>query len=346
VLTVREVQMQDVPQLVELAQQAGYGLTSFPADAQRLTQRVEDSRSGVAPLLVLQDPAAGRIAGTAGLWTRVGCRQKVEPFYAYRLERQVMASRALGVRNEVEALHLFADFDGPTEIGTLFLSPAYRRSGVGRLLSLSRFLLLAHQPERFDRQVIAELRGVVDEHGRSPFWDAVGRHFFHVDYAVADEMCTRDKTFIAELMPRHPIYVPLLPEPVRAVIGQVHRDTLPAKRLLESEGFHFARMVDIFDAGPVLRCDRDAIRTVRDSRSLALSTSGPVPADGEPVLVSRDHPFRVVMCPARVEPHEVVLPAEAIAALGVQRGEAVRVAPARAAGAERRAAAPRGEVAA
>ena len=327
-LIVREVVTGDIPHLVALAGKAGYGLTSFVPDHDRLAQRVEDAQAGVAPLLVLEDRATGVILGTAGLWTHVGSAEKVEPFYTYRIEKEVMVSRALGVRTQVQTLHRVAEFDGPTEIGTLFLDPARRRGGVGRFLSLSRFLLLAQQPDRFDRHVIAELRGVVDEQGRSPFWDAVGRHFFHVEYTVADRMSSRDKTFIAELMPRHPIYLPLLPETVQAVVGQVHRETFAARRILESEGFYFARMVDIFDAGPVLRCDRDAIRTVRDSRQAVVAKIAPVASGGAPLLISRGlPPFRAVRDVVAIAGDEVTLSADAAQALQVDRGDAVRIVP-------------------
>jgi arginine N-succinyltransferase len=75
-----------------------------------------------------------------------------------------------------------------------------------------------------------------------------------------------NKKFIADLMPTYPIYVPLLPESAQKVIGQVHDGSKPAMKNLEAEGFRFNGMVDIFDAGPCVSCDRDQIRTVRDSR--------------------------------------------------------------------------------
>jgi arginine N-succinyltransferase len=75
-----------------------------------------------------------------------------------------------------------------------------------------------------------------------------------------------NKKFIAELMPDHPIYIPLLPADAQGVIGKPHADSARAVKNLEAEGFRFANMVDIFDAGPVVSCPRDEIRTVRASR--------------------------------------------------------------------------------
>ncbi|MEM8496162.1 MAG: arginine N-succinyltransferase [Planctomycetota bacterium] len=330
---VRLAQPQDLDALVGLARQTSYGLTTLTPDADRLSQRLIASASGEAPLLVMVEPDQGRIVGTAGLMSRVGDAQRAEPFYAYRLERSVHRSKSLNVHHEVDALHLVKDFNGPTEIGTLFLHPDHRGGGNGRVLSLSRFLLIANQPTRFDRQVIAELRGVIDEHGRSPFWDGLGRHFFRVDYPVADDLSARDKRFIAELMPTHPIYVPLLSAEAQRVIGQVHPNTAPARRLLEDEGFHFANMVDIFDAGPCLRCDRAAIRTIRESSVISVlgyDDSSESTDRIRTLVASANGPFRMTAIATTPSPEGLCLPRDVAEQLEVQPGDDVRVAPVRA----------------
>lgn len=301
---IRMVRPDDLDSLVDLAGESTFGLTTLTPDRERLEQRINDSESGKSPLLVMIDRTGKRVIGTAGLFTHVGDSERGEPFYAYRLERTIHRSESLNVRNEVDALHLAKIFDGPTELGTLFLHPKFRGGGKGRVLSLSRFMLIARDPERFDRQVIAEMRGVNDQDGRSPFWDAVGRHFFQVDFPIADILSSRDKRFIAELMPTHPIYVPLLPKEAREVIGKVHPKTEPALRLLESEGFHDAKMIDIFDAGPCVRCDRKAIRTIVESSLCELHE---VMADNDPkwddapidtLVATAAGPFRCIGCPS------------------------------------------------
>jgi arginine N-succinyltransferase len=173
----------------------------------------------------------------------------------------------LNVRKTIRTLHLIEQHDGPCEVGSLFLSPQYRGGGNGRLLSLARFLFMADHLEYFDPVVISELRGVCDEAGRSPFWDAVGHHFFNIDYPSADYLSMVDKKFIADLMPRHPIYTPLLPFSAQAVIGKVQPETEPALAMLRDEGFELNDVVDIFDAGPVVKCELKQIRAIRESRT-------------------------------------------------------------------------------
>lgn len=273
-LLIRPVTLDDVDALLLLAHHTGFGLTTLPRDRALLERKVRESLHGFekletdpprgeAYLFVMENTATGEVVGTSGMVSKVG---GFEPFYAYRVETSVHESKTLGIRKEIQTLHLLLEHDGPCEIGSLFLHPDHRHSGHGRALSLVRFLFMADHPTLFDPIVIAEMRGVIDREGRSAFWDAVGRHFFDLDFPKADYLSIVNKEFIGDLMPRHPIYIPLLPPEAQAVIGQVHDETLPARHILEAEGFTFSGMVDIFEAGPILRCQRDAIRTVRESK--------------------------------------------------------------------------------
>ena len=106
------------------------------------------------------------------------------------------------------------------------------------------------------------------------FWEALGRHFFAVDFTEADQQTTVNKAFIAELMPRHPIYTNLLPDEARNVIGVTHESTTPARHLLESEGFHYTGYVDIFDGGPLLETRVKDLRIVHDSRCFTVKICG------------------------------------------------------------------------
>jgi arginine N-succinyltransferase len=106
---------------------------------------------------------------------------------------------------------------------------------------------------------------MVNDSGHSPFWDAVGKNFFKMDFPTADYLYVKNKRFIEELMPKYPIIANLLPEEAHYVIGKVHPNTEPAKRILEQEGFHFSGLVGIFEPGPVLIADLDNIRSIKES---------------------------------------------------------------------------------
>ena len=251
-LVVRPSRLSDLDSLFEMAKSAAIGLTSLPRDRKMLESYLEDSQRSFARkvlkprderyLLIMEDVLSGIVVGCAAVKGRVG---GFEPHYTYELSSEVKSSESLGVSKTIETLHLRETHKGPSEIGTLFVRRNRRGGGGGRLMSLSRFLFMAANPNRFADLVIAEMRGQSEADGASAFWDAIGQHFFDLDFAQADFMSAADKQFIADLMPRHPIYVPMLPEPAQMCIGKVHAETEPAVKLLKQEGFRFANAVDI-----------------------------------------------------------------------------------------------------
>jgi arginine N-succinyltransferase len=233
----------------------------------------------------------------------------------------------LGVHREITTLHLVRDHDGPCEIGSMFVHPDARGQGAGRALSLARFLFIAEHPKSFDATVIAEMRGVIDDGGTSAFWDAVGRHFYEIDFPKADYLSILNKRFIADLMPRHPIYVALLPPDAQAVIGQVHPDTKPALAILESEGFASTGMVDIFDGGPIVSCRRNDLRLVRESRLATVAAiTDDSPQSPRWLIGTTTVAFRACAAALTIEADgSVALPREAAEALGVAPGDSVRI---------------------
>ncbi len=243
------------------------------------------------------------------------------------VETSVHVSEMLNVRKEIRTLHLVTEHNGPCEIGSLFLHPDYRKDGNGRLLSLARFMFMAQHCERFDPVVIAEMRGVIDERGQSAFWDALGKHFFDIDFPKADYLSLVNKKFIADLMPKHPIYIPLLPESAQAVIGQVHQQTRPALQILKDEGFASSGMVDIFEAGPIMLCRRDHIRTVREARKVSITAiSDHLPAATPALISNTQGEFRASRANIEIEANgKVHITPATVQALQVKVGDEILI---------------------
>ena len=257
---VRPIARDDLPAVLALSERTGTGLTTLPANRERLAERIERSQASFAGdakradacyVFVLVESASDRVVGIAAIEAAVGL---AEPWYNYRVGTIVHASRALDVYTVAPTLFLANDHTGHTELCSLFLDQAHRRGRNGPLLAKSRLLFIAEFADRFAPKVIAELRGKLDADGRSPFWEGLGRHFFAMEYSTADYLTgIGQKSFVAELMPRYPVYANLLPDSARAVIGEVHDDTRAARAMLEQEGFRYEGYVDIFDAGPDAR---------------------------------------------------------------------------------------------
>ncbi|MFN4024729.1 MAG: arginine N-succinyltransferase [Hyphomonas sp.] len=284
---MRPSRLDDLGALMELAELSGPGFTSLPVDEPILSERLDKSERAFHSrqknlqygkyLMMMEHVPTGKVVGCSAVKAGTGIDQ---PFFNYRIITLAQASHAAGnLRFDMDALVLTNEYVGFTEVGTLFLKPDHRGGGAGRLAAQARYLLMAAAPDRFSDKVLAELRGVVDDEGVSPFWECLGRHFFRMDFAEADRLsATTDNQFIMDLMPRYPIYVDLLPPEAREVIGRCHSDGVGAYKLLQWEGFEFDRTVDIFDGGPLVAAQRRHIRTIQESRSVTVE-AGDVEAD-------------------------------------------------------------------
>lgn len=331
-LIIRPVQSGDLEALVDLAGQSGGGLTTLPTSKRALAERI--ARSGrsfggqaaeageALYFLVLEETEKRQLVGTSAIYAQVGIK---DPFYNYKLLRLTQMSHDPEVRVACTLLTLANDYAGCSELGTLYLRPDHRQAGIGRVLSRSRYLLIGAWPDLFAETVMAELRGWVDEAGESPFWDAIGRHFFRMNFAQADEINGRGNSqFIAELMPKFPIYTNLLPPQAQEVIGKPHVNTAAAMRILEAEGFKYRGAVDIFDGGPVLEARRDQIKSVRAYREAMLGGLEKCQDCPQYLVANIDMKnFRVAAMPARLaaDGQSLSLPADMAAALRLEEGD-------------------------
>ena len=329
---VRPANGEDFAAIYEMAKLTGGGFTNLPPDRATLVQklarsdasfaRAEDSQADDLYMFVLEDPKAGIIRGTCQVFGQVGVRQ---PFYSYHLSTLTQSSPELGKTFRNQMLSLTTDLEGSSEVGGLFLHPNARAGGWGSLIARSRYLFIKMHRARFGACVLAELRGVMDEGGNAPFWDGLAGRFFDMTFPEADEFnAVHGTQFIADLMPKTPIYVSLLSEPARAVMGLPHPTGRAALRMLEEEGFTFDRYIDIFDGGPTVTAATDHIRTVRESDEETIAEIAP--GGKTKALVAHGHLKDFTSCCAsvrRVGKKGICIDPEAAELLGVKEGDQV-----------------------
>ena len=288
-MRIRPIARDDLDGLQALAQQAGVGFTSLPDNREFLAGKIEaaarafEERTPVDDRLyffVLEDEQNGELAGCCAIEGQVG---REVPFYNYRLGTLAHSSVQLDLHRTIDTLFLSSDHTGDAEVCSLFLRPEYRGEANkhlrnGALLSKARWLFIAQFRDRFPQKVLAEMRGVFDEHNTSPFWESLGKHFFPMDFNEADRLTgLGQKSFIGELMPKFPIYTTFMSEEARACIGQVHRHTRPALEMLKKEGLRWEGYVDIFDGGPTVEAYIDDVRAIRNSRLCQVEVSQSAP---------------------------------------------------------------------
>lgn len=333
-LIIRPITHADYPALMQCAEASGHGFTSLPINETVLRNRITHSQASFnasvtepgseSYLLVAVDSESGQVVGTTAIEAAVGLDA---PFYNYHLSTVTHASRRLGVHNTVKVLTFGSQYTGETELCSLFLLPEWRQGINGRLLSKSRFLLMADHRQRFADVAFAEMRGVSDEQGNSPFWQWLKEHFFSIDFTYADYLTGIGvKGFIADLMPKLPIYVNLLSQEAQAVIGKVHTNTRPALQLLKQEGFCCRGYVDIFDAGPSVECDVRNIETVRHSQRYSIEVGNHLSQNQYLISNCKLAEFRAVAGPvAMTTQGQAMITADIAAALNIEAGDEVRL---------------------
>lgn len=335
---LRPCRMSDLSSVERIAAASAVGITSLPPDREKLYEKIRNSAHSFAAevdvngeeqyFFVLEDTSRGDIVGTSGIVASAGFHDR---FYSYRNEIIVHASQELGVSNKIHALHLCHDLTGLSLLTSFYIEPAYEKTHWPQLLSRARLLFVAEHPERFADKLVAENPGVCDEQGHSPFWNAVGKRFFNMEYPQAEQLSGgRSKTFIAELMPQYPIYVPLLPADAKLAIGQLHPVAeLPFSILLE-EGFEADTYVDIFDGGPTVEARISTLRSIAGNRRMRVNRGQPAAGAPQRHLIANTatEEFRATIADLVVtDAEQVTLPPELADSLEIANGDDVRVMP-------------------
>jgi arginine N-succinyltransferase len=363
-IVLRPCRLADLSAVEAIAAASAVGITSLPPDHDRLREKIANSMHSLAAevdvcgeesyFFVLENITTGEVIGTSGIVASAGFHDR---FYSYRNEIIVHASQQLGVSNKIHSLHLCHDLTGLALLSSFFIKPEHQDGALPQLLSRARLLFMAEHANRFPDRIAAESPGVCDDEGNSPFWNAVGKRFFNMGYPQAEQLSGgRSKTFIAELMPQYPIYVPLLPADAKLAIGQLHPvGELPFSILMD-EGFEADTYIDIFDGGPTVDARISGLRSVMNNikkRAIAGDTSvtsklhvatqaaARVPSLGTPVgqqalenaqlcIVANTETegFRATLANVAAGLGDtVVLSEEMMAALEIVNGDDVRIVP-------------------
>ena len=331
---IRAATPADLQPLYEMAKLTGGGFTNLPPDRKSLAAKLGRSTDAYARtdnavsdeifVIVLENVETGEVRGTAQLFCQVG---QTWPFYSYRMTTLTQHSKELGRTFRAEMLSLSTDLEGSSEVGGLFLHPSERAGGLGLLLARSRYLFIAMHRARFGDRILAELRGIIDEKGGSPFWDGVAGRFFGMSFQEADYFnAINGNQFIADLMPKHPVYIAMLSESARSVIGLPHPNGRAAMRMLEEEGFANEGYVDIFDGGPTMTAKTDKVESIRKSRAVTVvAVETPAPDAGRSVLLAAGElsGFRCCKGVARDTEAGLVIDPKAAALLNVATGDIV-----------------------
>ncbi|MFI4882014.1 MAG: arginine N-succinyltransferase [Phycisphaerales bacterium JB064] len=279
-------------------------------------------------VFVLEDTETGAVLGSSQLVSAMG--GPGNPNVGFKITERRFFSESLhtGMTHTVATLHL--DESSPTEIGGLILQPAYRahKARLGRLLSFVRFHFMGLYRQHFADHVLAEMMAPISDAGDNQFWDALGRRFINLSYDEADRFCQYSREFMFTMLPREDIYLTLLPPKARQGVGQVGKDTVPARKMLEKLGFRYQGVIDPFDGGPHLQAITDDIPLVRTTRTVKLGkAAAPSVCKGLAILsvLDSEGEYLAIQSPLVHRGESVSIPKDAMTLLGASEGDEVAI---------------------
>lgn len=323
---IRPVLETDLEAIYSFALQGGLGLTSLPKNKEHLRSLIQNGAKTFTQevkdpfyLFVLENEETSEIVGTSAI------HGKTSNLNYYKMDKIPLLPLFPEVPAFVVSLTRVDYEIGPSEICGLFLTSNARKEGLGKLLSFSRFHFIAAHLNRFTKEIFAILRGVVDDSGYSPFWDSVGRHFFHVDFKGLMDVRDIDEHAAIKLMPKFPLYFELLPGVAQDVLGNPHPDGKPALEMLLEQGFRKTGEVDIYEGGPRVMADVVNILTIQESKTFQIQS---IVEDilQEPVLVSNERLF-FHACFGKVDPKIQAIDQKTALSLDVKIGDQIRWSP-------------------
>lgn len=331
-LILRDVQKTDLPGLKRLA--AVLNTMNLPDNEDALARLVDTSVRSFSGkiknpfereyLFVLEDPRNQTLVGTSMIIAQHGTFEA--PHIYFEVSEREHYSASIGRHFRHKVLSIGYNYEGPTEIGGLVVDPP-RRSGPekpGKQLSFVRFLFIAMHRRLFRDRILAELMPPLLPDGRSVLWESIGKKLTGLTYQEADRLSRQNKEFIKELFPASDIYISLLPDRAKRVVGEVGPNTAGVQRMLERVGFKYVERVDPFDGGPHFEAQTAEVSLIRRYRTAKLAEDD-FEEEGEDMLVAfeRDsgrNRFRAVRCQVRFDNHHAHLSAKAKELLGCAPG--------------------------
>lgn len=272
---IRPAKMKDIPPLISLAKTLHFA--NLPKIFEEMEEKVNLSNRSFSDKLLPREHAEfffvlvdnhDSLLGSSLIISKHGTPE--DPHTYFKTERVEHYSQELHSGVIHETLNLKFEEDGPTEIGGLIIEKILRQHSkkLGKSLSFVRFNFIKRFSHYFQNEVLAEMMAPISAEGNNVLWEAVGRNFTNLSYNEADKFSLQHKEMIRSLFPKTPIYLTLLPPDVRNSIGKVGKETIPARKLLESQGFSYSGHLDPFDGGPHLRCKTQNILAVKNTIEL------------------------------------------------------------------------------
>lgn len=258
----RPIQITDLDALYQLTLLSQAGLTNLPKDKKKLSLIIKKSEQSLCDsqqdlfkkhyMFLVENSLTKEIVATCGLVASMGAHH---PSVLMELK---YLNNCQKTDKPLQVFKLKTIKKGPSLLISMFISPSFRKLGIGRMVSLSRFLFIHAHADRFQSRIAAELRGY-HQYNRSPFWEEALQAFFPMSYQEANQKMLKDTGFISHYFPNKLIFQ-ALPSHIQNILGKTHPSTLGAQKILLSEGFKVKSAYCLLDGGPFLEAPLDQVK--------------------------------------------------------------------------------------
>lgn len=179
-----------------------------------------------------------------------------QPRHWYHVGCVVHAAAELGLFQRRHTLLLCNDHTGAAELADIVSDAAAldldQQADALRLLVHHALRHIAQHRGTYPAQLVAELPGVRDAQGRSPFWLGLGAHFYEGDpQEAARRFGPAWRGHVAALLPRQPVYAAFLAADAQSAIAQVAPPARVLMQVLADAGLRYSHHVTVDDGGPV-----------------------------------------------------------------------------------------------
>jgi arginine N-succinyltransferase len=290
----------DLDDIYELVLTSETGLTSLPKNKKSIRTYIDESIDSMYSnnsclfsnrfLFVLKDISINKVIGISAIASSIS---RGNSFYAFKFNKIFDKNSQLDLT--LSNLQLEKLSPKWSELCSLYLHPSYRFAGIGRFLSVARFLFITQHPNLFRNSIIAELRGVSTNLEGSVFWNTVMKPVFKTSFSNALKRVSKGIKFDFSLFGTNPIFLNTLPNNLIDVLGQCHFKTRGAHTILSSESFQSNGYIDVFDGGPKLTVSRDQLHSLQRIKLLEDFSVAEISDHKEMMLVSsgQDRSFNV-----------------------------------------------------
>jgi len=231
VFRIRQSSHSDVDQVLAVAEHLD--TVNLPADRPHIETILDRSERSFAEdvppherefLFVLEDLGAKKIIGTSMIYAQHGTKRARTSSLGSRTT-SATRSRSTStsfIRRYASATTTTARRRSALDPATA-VPPQPRRARQGAVVRA--VLVHPHAPGVVPRPRALGAAAAPRADGASKLWEALGRKFTGLTYQEADLLSKDNKEFIHALFPDDPIHTELLPDDVRALIGQVGPET-------------------------------------------------------------------------------------------------------------------------